>query len=106
MESEVLLTLHREFTEKEKLELCQIKVGKMRKQLQSLQDRNEQLKIKVEKLEETIRRDSLTFPSTMNGDTVVSVKKYLKLVRKYQEMDKRFWEVIQELNQLKQEEKL
>jgi predicted RNase H-like nuclease (RuvC/YqgF family) len=106
MDQETLLPLHREFTDKERVELCSIKVKKLIRQTEDLQGEITRLKAQNEKLSTQLKETDLQFPSTLYGKDTVSVKSYMRLHRRYQELDTRFWEVVQELNQLKKEEQL
>ena len=103
---EPLLKLHRDFTDKEKLDWLRIDYRKLEKKLSEIELENENLKIRNKKLSDKIKKDDLQFPSALNGEKTVSVKAYFKLRKMYDDLDKRFWEVIQELNQYKIKEEL
>lgn len=105
-EDEVLLRLNRIFTEKEKLAWLAKEYNLLIRKYKIINGEKDNLVAKNIKLSKKINEDSLQYPSTLNGSTHVTVKAYMKLYERYNALDKRFWEVVQELNSLKKEERL
>lgn len=105
-DDEMLLRLNRLFTDKEKLAWLGKEYGLLRRKYKIINSEKDNLVNKNIKLSKKIHEDSLQYPSTINGSTHVTVKAYMKLYEKYKSLDKRFWELVQELNAIKKEEGL
>lgn len=104
--NEPLLEIYRKLSDKEKLAWVRETLRELSNKYEKLKQQNVNLTKKNQKLQDKINRDSIQYPSQLNGQSFVSVKAYFKLQERYKELDKRFWEMVQELNQLKKEEKL
>lgn len=99
--SDTLLELHRKFTDKEKFSWIIKEHNSLKNKYQDLVLENKNLKIKNQKLKKQIDDDGLQYPSQFNGKYHVSVKAYSKLQERYGQLNDRFWEVMQELNKIK-----
>lgn len=99
--SDTLLELYRDYTDKEKLHWIIRDYKTLEKKFRNVVLENKNLKAKNEKLNKRIKEDDLQYPSQLNGEKYVSVKAYFKLRERYKQMEDRFWEVMQELNNLK-----
>jgi uncharacterized protein YdcH (DUF465 family) len=103
-EPEILLELHRELTDKEKLAFLTQKFKKLVKKYKDQCWLNTKLVDERERLKKRIEEDEIKYPSTYQGGKNISVKAYFKLYEKYKDLDQRFWEVVQERNSLKNAE--
>jgi uncharacterized protein YdcH (DUF465 family) len=98
---DTLLELYRELTDKEKLKWITVDYRKLEQILKNKSGRIKNLEAKVAKLEKRIKEEDMLYPKTLSGTATISVRPYFKLMDKYRELDKRFWEVVQERDRLK-----
>ena len=89
---EPLLKLNREYTDKELVGYLRNKCKEQEKRLFNLTNENKNLK----------KKDGEFAPyTTSRGNEVVSIKAYNRLNKRHSEIQMRFWEVVKELNELK-----
>lgn len=101
--NEPLLKLYREFTDKEKLQSLRQKYNDLKNKYEERNSENIILQRKIKKLKEEIKADSIQYPSTLGGQTYVTVKAYFKLRKRNQELLDRLYELAQEVNKLKKD---
>lgn len=100
IEEEPLLELHRNFSDKEKLEWLISEHRILKKEFQKVVSENKTLKIENSKFRKQIKDDDLQLPSTLNGRETVTVKAYMKLRRRCGMFETRVWELVSERNRL------
>ena len=92
---ETLLPIYRKFTKSEIIKLLKQEIKQLSIENEHLKTENFNLSTKNKKLTEKIKEDEKLYPSNVgNGkQEFVKAKTHNKLVKRYQELDKRFWEL-------------
>lgn len=101
MSEDILLEIHRDFTDKEKIDWLTNDCRKLRMQLQNLTNQNNNLNKINAALTKRIKDDEDLSPSEINKEKFVKAKTHNKLLKRYKEMDKRFWEMVHEIKEEK-----
>lgn len=103
---ESLLKIYRKLTGNEKLLWLSKQYDELHKNFLQVKSQRDKFREENERLRTKMREEDLQYPSQLSGKDTVTVKTYFKLREKYDALNKSFWELSQELNKLKQEEKL
>jgi hypothetical protein len=98
---DTLLELYRDFTDKERLSWIIRDYKALERKFQNIVSENNALKIKNQKLQQQIKDEEIQLASSLKGQKTVTVKAYMKLLRRCQMFEERVWELVQERNKLK-----
>lgn len=98
---DTLLELYRDFTDKEKLHWILKDYKALERKYEKAVAETKALKIKNDKLIQQMKDEEIQLASSFRGQKTVTVKAYMKLLRRCQMYEERVWELVQERNKLK-----
>jgi regulator of replication initiation timing len=102
----ILLELYRYFSDKEKLNWIISDYKKLERKFKNVVSENNSLKIRNAKLKQQIKDEEIHLASSLKGQKTVTVKAYMKLLRRCQMFEERVWELVKERNDKIEIEKL
>jgi len=103
-EREILLPLHREYSEAEHLAAARDKIKRLEITFDALRLINNNLEKENFRLKQKIKNNDLNIPESLEGKTV-SAKAFYKMQRRLQMWEENFWRVQKELDELKNQPK-
>ncbi len=100
-DEETLLKLYRDFTDKEKVDWLLSDNRGLKNKIKVIISENDRLKNKNKELQARIKEDENLYPSAIDRNNFVKAKTHNKLLKRYNELDKRFWELLHKIKEEK-----